>query len=204
MRLTNSFLFRTLLLFLAGTLSVLLVSPPSVDALGVNLVWAPNSEPDLAGYRVYLREEHESFDYNRPEWEGPETSCPIQGLDEDTHYYFVVRAFDTAGNESQDSNEMGLPILLLSPERESDASEAPTFQWTPGPCDVYLFRTMFYYPGVGFHRVDFWLLNDFLVMPPSWWNEIEAGHLCYWGVLGVNWSTGYWESSGHTTFTKTE
>ncbi len=204
MRLQYPILFRTSLLFLASTLWLLIVSPPSAAALDVTLVWEANSEPDLAGYRVYLREEAESFDYDRPEWEGPETSYTLQDLDEDTHYYFVVRAFDAFGNASRDSNEMGLPVLLLSPREGSDAAEAPTFQWTPGPCDIYWFRTMFYYPGVGYRRGDFWLVDDFLVMPPSWWNDIEAGHLCYWGVLGVNSTTGYWEAPEYGTFTKIE
>ncbi len=205
MRLLRFSIFvRTSLLLLAGTLLMLIVNSPSAVALDVTLIWGSNSEPDLDGYRVYLREEDETFDYDRPEWEGPETNCTIQDLDDDTHYYFVVRAFDTSGNESGDSNETGLPILLLSPPEGSDAAEAPTFQWTPGPCDVYRFYTLFYYSGVGYYRADFWLVDDFLVMPASWWNSIEAGHLCYWGVLGVNSTTGHWEAPEYRAFTKIE
>ena len=197
-----AFLFRTSLLVLTGTLLMLIVLPPRAVALDVTLIWGSNSEPDLAGYRVYLRAEGETFDYDQPEWEGPETNCTIQDLDDDTHYYFVVRAFDGSGNESGDSNEIGLPILLLSPSDGSDAVDAPTFQWTPGPYDIYLFCTLFYYPGVGYYWADFWLVDDYLVMPASWWNSIEAGHLCYWGVLGVNSTTGDWEAPEYGAFTK--
>ena len=92
------FLFRTCLLLLAGTLLAFIVSPIRISALEITLIWDSNNEPDLAGYRVYVREEGEAFDYDRPDWEGPETNCTIQGLDDDTQYYFVVRAFDTYGN----------------------------------------------------------------------------------------------------------
>jgi len=203
MRPRYAFLFRTSLL-LACTLLMLTAFPPGAVALDVTLMWGPNSEPDLAGYRVYLRQHDETFDYDQPEWEGPETDCTIQDLDEDTHYYFVVRAFDDAGNESGDSNEIGLPILFLSPPDSSDLVDPPTFQWTPGPYDFYLFCTLFYYPGVGYHRANFWLVDEFLVMPASWWSRIEAGRLCYWGVLGVDSTTGDWQAPGYGTFTKVE
>ena len=198
------FLLRTSLLVLTGTLLMLMFQPPTAVAFDVTMIWGPNNEPDLAGYRVYLREEEQTFDYDLVEWEGPETNCTIQDLNEDTHYYFVVRAFDVSGNESGDSNEIGLPILLLSPLDDADVAGAPTFQWTPGPYDNYLFCTLFYYPGVGYHRANFWLVDDSLVMPASWWSRIEAGHPCYWGVLGVNSTTGLWEAPEHRTFTKIE
>lgn len=202
MQLRTSLLSRTSFLFLTGTLLMLIVLPPRAVALDVTLIWGANSESDLAGYRVYLREEDESFDYDQPEWEGPETNYTVQDLDDDTHYYFVVRAFDGSGNESGDSNEIGLPLLLLSPSDGSDAAGTPTFQWTPGPYDLYLFCALFYYPGVGYYWADFWLVDDSLVMPASWWSRIEAGHLCYWGVLGVNSTTGDWEAPGYGVFTK--
>jgi hypothetical protein len=84
---------------------VLLLSPQSVTALDVELSWDANSEPDVVGYRVFLSQEHESYDYERPEWSGSKTSCTIHNLDYETNYCFVVRAFDTSGNESGDSNE---------------------------------------------------------------------------------------------------
>ena len=142
-----AFLFRTSLLLLTGTLLMLTASPPGAVALDVTLIWDANTEPDLAGYRLYVREREKTFDYDLPEWEGPETICTIQDLDEDTHYSFVVRAFDSAGNESGDSNEIGLPVLLLSPLEEADVADRPVFQWTPGPYDIYRFCTLFYYSG---------------------------------------------------------
>ena len=198
------FQFRTSLLVLTSILLTLIALPPGAAAFDVTLIWRANDEPDLAGYRVYLRQEDEAFDYDRPEWEGPEAECVIQDLHEDIHYYFVVRAFDTAGNESGDSVEIGVPVLLLSPPDGSHVSEAPTLEWTPGSYDVYKLRTLCYYSGVGYYRADFWLVEDVLVMPASWWDLIEPGHACYWSVLGVDSTKGLWQSPEYGTFTKIE
>lgn len=76
--------------------------------MDVTLAWDPNTEENLAGYRIYAREEGESYSYSQPEWEGTDTQCTVQGFDEYESYYFVVRALDTEGNESGDSNEVYL------------------------------------------------------------------------------------------------
>jgi hypothetical protein len=81
---------------------ILFLFPQNLYALDITLAWDANSEEDLAGYRVFSREEGENYNYNQPAWEGDktETSCTIYDLDDDTTYCFVVRAFDTSGNES--------------------------------------------------------------------------------------------------------
>jgi len=103
----HSFLPRCFTYFVPLIL-VLLVSAQNVFSAEVTLAWNPNSEEDLAGYRVFCREEGESYHYNDPAWEGDktETSCTIYNLDDHTTYCFVVRAFDTFGNESGDSSEV--------------------------------------------------------------------------------------------------
>jgi hypothetical protein len=75
-----------------------------VYAVDVTLQWAANTEPDLAGYRIFSHEEGQSYDYSNPSWEGTETYCTIYALDETKTYCFVVRAYDTEGFESGDSN----------------------------------------------------------------------------------------------------
>lgn len=72
----------------------------------VTLEWSANTEPDLAGYRVFIHAEGQSYDYIKPEWEGIKTTYTIYRLDETKNYYFVARAFDTEGFESGDSNEV--------------------------------------------------------------------------------------------------
>jgi len=105
-RSSGFFLFS--LLFLVALAPILFLFPQNVYALDITLAWDANSEEDLAGYRIYCRQEGESYDYNDPAWEvdKAETSCTIYNLDNHTTYCFVARAFDTSGNESADSNEV--------------------------------------------------------------------------------------------------
>ena len=114
---------------LQGTdICTIIINPSSGDDQPgqVTLEWSPNSEPDLAGYRVFLREEGQSYDYTNPSWEGTETTCTIYNLDETKTYYFVARAFDTEGLESGDSNEVCLepagepPIANAGPDQTVD------------------------------------------------------------------------------------
>jgi hypothetical protein len=76
--------------------------------MDISLQWAPNSEPDVAGYKVYYREQSQSYDYSNPYWETVEPKCTIYDLDITKTYYFVVRAFDIDGNTSNNSNEVVL------------------------------------------------------------------------------------------------
>ena len=76
----------------------------TIPALGaaVTLAWDPNTEPDLAGYKVFYRTHGSTYDYTDPIWAGAETTCTV---DVAADGYFVARAFDTSGLESNDSNE---------------------------------------------------------------------------------------------------
>jgi len=80
----------------------------SLHAMDITLQWAPNNEPDVAGYKVFLREESQFYNYNAPYWETIEAKCTIYDLDTTKTYYFVVRAFDIDGFTSSNSNEVGL------------------------------------------------------------------------------------------------
>jgi len=77
-------------------------------AIDANFQWNQNSESDIVGYRVFCREEGQSYNYTNPSWEGTDTNCTIYDLDKTKTYYFVLRAFDTKGLESSDSNELHL------------------------------------------------------------------------------------------------
>jgi hypothetical protein len=93
--------------FLSIFLFIIFIIP--VYAIDITLQWTPNSEPNLAGYRVFYREESQSYNYLDPYWETFDPICTICDLDETKTYYFVVRAFDTHGLESANSNE----VLLI-------------------------------------------------------------------------------------------
>ena len=88
------FLTIILLCFLATTVQA---------AEEVILAWDANSETDLSGYRIFYRQEGQSYDYDNPIWQGIATTCTVT-VPEDG--YFVARAFDLSGNESVDSNQV--------------------------------------------------------------------------------------------------
>jgi hypothetical protein len=75
----------------------------------VTLAWDPNSEPDLAGYRLYYGTASRSYDRTIEVADG--TSVPVADLDAGTTYYFAVTAYNTAGLESDFSNEVSYTTL---------------------------------------------------------------------------------------------
>lgn len=83
-------------------------------AIDVTLQWDPNIEPDLAGYKVFHRMEGQSHNYANPSWEGIDSTCTIYNLDETKPYYFVVRAYNTKGVESSNSNEVHIGLETIS------------------------------------------------------------------------------------------
>jgi hypothetical protein len=74
----------------------------------VMLEWQPNTETNLAGYKVFMREDGKDYDYTNPEWETVDTDCEFYNLYKNTTYHFVVRAFSIEAEESGDSNEATL------------------------------------------------------------------------------------------------
>jgi Fibronectin type III domain len=75
-------------------------------AMDVTLQWTPNNEPNLAGYKVFCRQEGQGYQYTHPYWETIDSACTIYDLDKTKTYYFVVKAFDSKGFESNNSNEV--------------------------------------------------------------------------------------------------
>ncbi|MBW2604980.1 MAG: fibronectin type III domain-containing protein [Deltaproteobacteria bacterium] len=87
-------------------LFALLLSPNIAHCFNLSFAWDANTEPDLDGYRVFYREEGQNYDFDFPDWEGTESTCTIYGLYDNTTYYFVARAYDIYGNESENSIEL--------------------------------------------------------------------------------------------------
>jgi len=53
--------------FIFLTISLIFLSVVhSFASTQVSLEWSPNKEPNLAGYRVFCREEGKSYDYTNP------------------------------------------------------------------------------------------------------------------------------------------
>lgn len=83
---------------------MLLPSLPSQGATLLHLRWKPNSDRDLAGYR--LRYGTAPGMYSETIDVGNVTEYELFGLDPAQAYYFVVQAYDKAGNESSPSSEI--------------------------------------------------------------------------------------------------
>jgi hypothetical protein len=102
-------------------LTVLIIAMASTAIAGeVTLAWdANNPAPD--GYRLFVRETDQEYDYLAPAWEGTATQATISNLSEGVERAFVVRAY-IGDNESGDSNEVvytieAQPEPVIIPQR---------------------------------------------------------------------------------------
>jgi sulfur relay (sulfurtransferase) DsrF/TusC family protein len=104
---------KTNLLSLITALALSLAAYSTCFASGsVTLQWDPNSDSDLAGYRVYYRMDSAEMPFNGTgavEGAAPidvknRTSATLSGLESGHTYYFAVTAYNTAGLESSYSN----------------------------------------------------------------------------------------------------
>jgi len=77
----------------------------------VTLTWNPNTESDLAGYKVYRATSSGTYGAPIATVQGNTTSYIATGLQFGTTYFFVVTAYDIAGNESAYSNEVSKSIF---------------------------------------------------------------------------------------------
>ena len=100
-------------LFLAVTISVfpMLPCPPCVRdahaATSITLAWDPNSEPDMAGYKLYYGTTRGAYEFAIDV--GNQTTYSISGFTEGEDYYFAVAAYNVYGLESAFSDEVGYP-----------------------------------------------------------------------------------------------
>ena len=72
------------------------------------LLWDPHSEPDLAGYKVYVGTNPGV--YGAPVNIGNITEFEVTNLSRGKTYYFAVTAYDTSGMESGFSNEVSKTV----------------------------------------------------------------------------------------------
>lgn len=115
---------------------------PTVSNLGTGtslLVQWPstNTEPDLAGYRIAVRDSGGLF-YNSFVDAGNVHQIVVNGLTQDVAVYIGVSAYDVEGNESIFSTERlgrptfdgGLPIQLGSFSAQAQSTSGVLVQWT--------------------------------------------------------------------------
>jgi fibronectin type 3 domain-containing protein len=120
------------IILLVSLCSVTLLGPGLVQialAAQVSLAWDPNTEPDLAGYKVYYgsvsHAQTDSVDV------GNATAYIVMGLQEGTTYFFAATAYDRYGRESGFSNEVStttssLCTYTISPSSQSFAAAGGT------------------------------------------------------------------------------
>ncbi|MDR4497252.1 MAG: fibronectin type III domain-containing protein, partial [Candidatus Scalindua sp.] len=70
----------------------------------VTLKWDPNTEEDLAGYKIYYSNSAGIYDSSVDV--GNQTSYTVSGLVSNKTYYFAATAYDSSGNESDYSDEV--------------------------------------------------------------------------------------------------
>jgi uncharacterized membrane protein YgcG len=88
-----------LVFFIIPTFSI-----QNIHAAEITLAWDQNSEPDIAGYRIYYGQE--SHSYTNVVDVGNYTSCVISDLEDGETYYFAATACNNDGYESGYSNEI--------------------------------------------------------------------------------------------------
>ena len=111
-----SFICRS---FAFALLTSLFLLVPGAQAAEVTLAWDPNTELDLAGYRIYVGVEGRNY-----EWvidAGNNTICVVSGLKEGQTYYFAATAYNIDNLESGFSNEV---TATLSPVNQPPLADA--------------------------------------------------------------------------------
>jgi hypothetical protein len=126
----------------------LLLSAAPAFAGDVTLAWDPNTESDLAGYKVYFGTAPGT--YGTPITLGTQTTYTVTGLPPGT-WYFAVTAYNTSGLESAYSNEVSTVVTATSTGSACDINgdSAPNAldvqtlvnivlgtRTCPGSCDV--------------------------------------------------------------------
>ena len=112
-----------------------LVTFSSAFGATASLSWNANTEPDLAGYKVYYGTV--SGSYGSPTSVGNTTNYTVTGLANGS-YFFAVTAIDTSGNESGFSNEVSktistgdtAPPILSGINAGSISSSGVTISWS--------------------------------------------------------------------------
>lgn len=81
----------------------------------IHLIWSPNVENDLAGYRLYRTENEDSLQNYILIYDSTQTSYKDINLDYTTTYFYRISAYDLSGNESILSDPVWRTPFNVSP-----------------------------------------------------------------------------------------
>lgn len=91
---------------------------PNTTSVGdgeIHLTWSPNTENDLAGYRLYRNENEDILVNYILIYDSTQTSYKDINLDYTTTYFYRVSAYDLSGNESLFSDPVWRTPFNVSP-----------------------------------------------------------------------------------------
>jgi hypothetical protein len=108
----------------------LFIAPlPAAIAEDVTIGWDANTEPELAGYKIYWGTS--SGNYTSSKDVGKTTTATIDGVEEGTTYYLVVTAYDNQGNESGYSNQVSFTLPLSDSDGDGVPNNEDAFPSDP-------------------------------------------------------------------------
>ncbi|RJR50165.1 MAG: hypothetical protein C4576_06280 [Desulfobacteraceae bacterium] len=185
-----------------------LVLPSLVLAGSATITWQPNTEADLAKYRVYWSTTAGSYESYKAEVAKGTTSYAANSLTNGQTYYFVVTAVDTSGNESGFSSPpaskaisdgtSGIPAAPVL-EYPGNGSTVPgtsiTFRWRASSgATEYIFRQWKQNGDLSIeHRV-----GNVTSYTVPWFSN--SGYTNSWSVTALN-AAGQGTTSARWTFT---
>lgn len=112
-------------------IAIFIVTLYAVAAFSAQILvtWDANTEPDLAGYKVYCGTA--SGQYGAPVTVTT-PSYTFQGATDKTTYYVAVSAIDTSGNESALSDEVSVYVPDVTPPAKPTGLLQRLIAWLKG------------------------------------------------------------------------
>ena len=136
--------------------AIFLAGQATCFATNVALQWNPNTDANLAGYKVYYQADSSTTPFNgtgSPMDVSNQTTATVSNLDPGSTYYFAVTAYDTSGVESTYSNIVTVPesvpptVSLSYPANNTTASGTLSVTASAGD-NVGVTKVEFYVNGV--------------------------------------------------------